>query len=283
MGKLMGSGGEVEGEWWRGIEEQVAAKYYLREPLSFAGAIDETWDDIQSLRRVSSIEQLKSALKRFCEFHGVNRSCWQYLQAHDSEPELAKEIIYNGSEATAAYRYEKIFHIDVMNRLTRRSASAIAWGLPHQSGHFDLEEKKLHGFYGEWGCQRGVMFPVRAPGFMLIGGFNFSERAESFLHRIPAFVPQAHIFCASLQEAAVRVLSPRKYAMNVERSPGLTGREKECVKWSSMGKTAWEISCILSISERTVVAHLENAKRKVGARTLPHLVGIVVAGNIVEL
>ena len=42
----------------------------------------------------------------------------------------------------------------------------------------------------------------------------------------------------------------------------LTGREVECLKWSSAGKTAWEISMILSISMRTVEQHLASAARK---------------------
>ena len=34
--------------------------------------------------------------------------------------------------------------------------------------------------------------------------------------------------------------------------------------WSAEGKTAWEISQILHISERTVVFHLQNASEKLG-------------------
>ena len=42
----------------------------------------------------------------------------------------------------------------------------------------------------------------------------------------------------------------------------LTERERECLWWCSEGKTGWEISKILGISERTVVFHLQNAVRK---------------------
>lgn len=44
----------------------------------------------------------------------------------------------------------------------------------------------------------------------------------------------------------------------------LTKRERECIRWCSEGKTSWEISKILGISERTVVFHLQNATRKLG-------------------
>jgi DNA-binding CsgD family transcriptional regulator len=39
---------------------------------------------------------------------------------------------------------------------------------------------------------------------------------------------------------------------------GITKRELECIRWASEGKTSWEISRILNISERTVNFHLAN-------------------------
>ncbi|CUU44260.1 Transcriptional activator protein luxR [Blastochloris viridis] len=45
----------------------------------------------------------------------------------------------------------------------------------------------------------------------------------------------------------------------------LTPRERECLAWTSVGKTAWEIGSILGISEHTAVAHLNGAVRKLRA------------------
>ncbi len=42
----------------------------------------------------------------------------------------------------------------------------------------------------------------------------------------------------------------------------LSGREQQCLMWVSHGKTSWEISVILGLSERTVNFHLLNACRK---------------------
>jgi DNA-binding CsgD family transcriptional regulator len=47
--------------------------------------------------------------------------------------------------------------------------------------------------------------------------------------------------------------------------PQLTRRQKECLRWAAEGKTAWEISKILSISERTAIFHLSAAVQKLGA------------------
>lgn len=45
----------------------------------------------------------------------------------------------------------------------------------------------------------------------------------------------------------------------------LTPRERECLKWAAVGKSEWEISQILGISEHTSEKHLLNAKFKLGA------------------
>lgn len=45
----------------------------------------------------------------------------------------------------------------------------------------------------------------------------------------------------------------------------LTPRERECLKWAAAGKSEWEISQILGISEHTSEKHLLNAKHKLGA------------------
>lgn len=53
-------------------------------------------------------------------------------------------------------------------------------------------------------------------------------------------------------------------------SGDLSDREKACLSWTALGKSSWEIGCILAISENTVIFHINNAKRKLGvnSRTL---------------
>jgi len=63
----------------------------------------------------------------------------------------------------------------------------------------------------------------------------------------------------------------------------LTPREIECLKWQANGKTMWEVSRILSISEQTVQFHVENAKTKLSATTVPHAVAIAVKNELISV
>lgn len=50
-----------------------------------------------------------------------------------------------------------------------------------------------------------------------------------------------------------------------ESQVSMTAREKEVLRWSAEGKTAYEIGLILSVSERTVNFHINNVVAKLGA------------------
>lgn len=80
----------------------------------------------------------------------------------------------------------------------------------------------------------------------------------------------------ALQLASIYVHNQIRELLSEEtvESPAtrLTPRELECLKWTSSGKTSWEISKILSISQHTVDWYLTSMIRKLGAANRPHAV-----------
>lgn len=58
--------------------------------------------------------------------------------------------------------------------------------------------------------------------------------------------------------------------------PYLTPREREIIKWIVAGKTNWEISAILNISERTVKFHIGNIQNKLDAANKAHVAAIAM-------
>lgn len=47
--------------------------------------------------------------------------------------------------------------------------------------------------------------------------------------------------------------------------PALSPRERECLQWTAAGKTSWEISMILCLSQSTTDGYIASATRKLGA------------------
>lgn len=57
---------------------------------------------------------------------------------------------------------------------------------------------------------------------------------------------------------------------------GLTRREKQCLIWASQGKTAFETSVILGITERTARFYIESARKKLDAVNITQAVSIAL-------
>jgi LuxR family quorum sensing-dependent transcriptional regulator len=82
------------------------------------------------------------------------------------------------------------------------------------------------------------------------------------------------------------------YAHNRIRSLGrskpekrdlLSSREREVLRWAADGKTAWETSVILRISERTVKFHLIQASKKLNAVNRTAAVAKALARGLIKL
>jgi len=63
----------------------------------------------------------------------------------------------------------------------------------------------------------------------------------------------------------------------------LSFRESECLRWTAMGKSAWDTGQIMGVSERTVKFHLENARAKLHAMNTTHAVSKAISLNLIAL
>lgn len=79
-----------------------------------------------------------------------------------------------------------------------------------------------------------------------------------------------------------RLAKPRKPAPPEPLARRLTSKEKQCLAWVSVGKTAWETAVILGLSRRTVEFHLLNATRKLDAANKVQAAFIAVSENLLE-
>lgn len=62
----------------------------------------------------------------------------------------------------------------------------------------------------------------------------------------------------------------------------LTQREAECLTWTANGKTSWEISVILGVSESTATFHLRNAGVKLKASNRAHAVAKALHAGLIS-
>lgn len=66
------------------------------------------------------------------------------------------------------------------------------------------------------------------------------------------------------------------------KSESLTEREKEVLRWLAHGKSNWEVSVILKISERTVRFHINNIMKKLDAVNRTHAMALVLRNGMLD-
>lgn len=66
-----------------------------------------------------------------------------------------------------------------------------------------------------------------------------------------------------------------------DNTPPLSKREIEVLNWLRQGKSSWDISMLLHISERTVNFHVDNIKRKLDAVNRSQAVSVAVQQGLI--
>jgi len=89
-------------------------------------------------------------------------------------------------------------------------------------------------------------------------------------------------------QTVLRYLSPYLHEAMCRAAPStapkpslLTVREIEVLSWAMAGKTNWEISMILNISERTIKFHIQNLMSKLQASSRAHAVAIALGQGLI--
>lgn len=124
-----------------------------------------------------------------------------------------------------------------------------------------LERGRLEGI-GD-----GFTIPANVPG-EAHGSCSFANPAGRPIDQ--DMLPLAQLVGAFAFEGARRMWSMRK--VQTDPAPTLTDRQRDCVFWVARGKSDWEISRILGVSEETVTMHLKQARERYGVQKRTSLV-----------
>jgi LuxR family transcriptional regulator, quorum-sensing system regulator CviR len=118
--------------------------------------------------------------------------------------------------------------------------------------------KEIMSLCADFGLREGYNLGSRSPApgggatLLAFKGRSMSHDRRS-VDTLEFVAPHLHLACS-------RVLQGEDAA-----ATQVSGREREVLQWLQQGKSSWEVSVILAISESTVNFHVSNIKRKLGA------------------
>lgn len=179
------------------------------------------------------------------------------------------------------YRAHEFFRRDPAIAACRRQVTPVHWdSLLFGDGHAPSETRVIHEAK-EFGLRQGISIPVHGPrGKLAIFSISSDQSEGEFKGSVDANLHSLHLMSIHYHASIHQNIFDKDLP---EEEVELTPREIECMRWTAQGKSSWEVSVILSITERTVNFHLGNAMRKMNVYNKTHAVAKMLSMGMAQL
>eukprot|EP00435_Cladocopium_sp_Y103_P077249 s1_g988.t1 len=194
--------------------------------------------------------------------------------------------LYDNSSLPAdlieTYDREEWFSVDPLLGLTAlptvpfSTASAFANVAPGS-----VTETMWHAML-DFKIEHELNIPVRRADGAGQVSLHMAERSKDVFEHFQATLPIAHtIMTAFFGVFENRFLHQSPLYVTPENP--LTPREKDCLKWVAQGQSNGDIAESLNVSVRTAKFHVENAMKKIDAKTRAEAVAIALTRGLIQL
>ncbi len=234
---------------------------------------------IEAFGSASSIEEIHEVCSDLCEQFGFDH----FLYGARIPVSLVKPQIFIISGFPSAwwshYKQSNYLKIDPTVAHCASRTVPLRWSSLKPEKIQNPQVKKLMQEAWDCGLRDGLSLPVHGhQGETAQLSLTCGEASGASRKRLEHALPFVQLLTNYLHEAARRIIEVRQIT---PARAQLTRREKECLLWTAEGKTAWEISQILGVSERTATFHLQNAAGKLNVTNRQHAVARAVSLGLI--
>lgn len=194
----------------------------------------------------------------------LDLSCFAYLALPREPKEKPRLISTYPAKWTSHYLQSHYERIDPVIMQALQTPEPFQWGIG-LSFKYNSAQQELLNEAAQFGIRLGFTVPIH-DGRGPIAALTFATDQQR-----PQFEHCTNSHARVLQLMAMYFHAHVRRKLSGDRKIGgalLSPRELECLEWAAQGKSAWEIGRILGISHHTVASYLENAKEKLGVRTI---------------
>ncbi|NKB44916.1 MAG: hypothetical protein GKS03_11625 [Alphaproteobacteria bacterium] len=234
----------------------------------------EISDVLASLENLDSVENFAKLLGRSCEALGCGSYAYTSLNTETilrsklSETVDDMMVVSNLDSSWMEHYIKENYSIsDPVMMDAIKARQPIIWTEDYRFDTLSADEAQMMADAHDFGVERGMAVPIHGPSGELGMLCVYAEMQDKdFRSHVDATKHEMHLiahYAHSVAQTKLRRAGAPKPIL-------LTDREVEILRWTAEGKTAWEIGSILTISERTVNFHLQNAMVKFGVHNKTH-------------
>lgn len=234
---------------------------------------------IQSLTEAASIAEVHGICSDVCAYFGFDRFHYGAQLPTSFTKPCFIDVSGYPSEWWERYKTEGYLGLDPVVQYCATNFMPLSWDRIKPNKRDRDAGWRIMGEAGDFGLKCGISLPLHtAQGEAAMLSFASARDHEYVTQHWERTAPQAHFFMLYLHEAVRRLLAD---CCVVTQPAQLTERERECLLWAADGKTTWETSRILNISERTVIFHLQNVSEKLNVANRQQAVARAVALGLI--
>ncbi|MBO4225297.1 autoinducer binding domain-containing protein [Bradyrhizobium neotropicale] len=220
-------------------------------------------DAIQTATNADSFERVASRLTNRLGFQR-----FAYLCLNGETPVLISSYPKSWTGRYFQLEYQQL---DPVVRRARLEHTLFSWGGESSAPAGNREQRRFFDEAATFGIRSGITVPIRG-GFGRMAAFTLATgdrevQPERLIADWKDVVQLAGLYFHT--HVTVRLdLSPKAQPLGGD----LTQRERQCLAWTAQGKTVADIAVLVGVAPRTVVFHLDNARRKLGAASIAQCV-----------
>lgn len=228
--------------------------------------LDLTQSFVERCERSAPVAELTAAFQSAIQHLGFRHfACCSHV--NPGRPPANAVVIHNyPTDWVRSYAERNLHQRDPVFHYAERELLPFRWETPaFRAGLTSLQARLLQEA-AEVGIARGYTVPIHLPwtAGALRASCSVIPDARSIDERAYRAVQVMAVYLYASAEPR-RVSSPRERERR--NGPMLSARESQCLELAAEGKSDWDISQLLKISEHTVHKHVEAAKHRLGVST----------------
>jgi len=179
-----------------------------------------------------------------------------YIMVALDERTLTQRLMASGwhPEWIATYTAENLSAADPVRRQASRAINPFFWSEVSYNPEREPRAKEIMELAADFQMNEGFCLPIRDGN--TIAAISIAGDKPDLGHGVKAALHIMSLFAYNRFRALTN--PPLQSSL-------LTEREREALRWVSIGKSDWDISAILHVSERTARAHVLSAVHKLKA------------------
>lgn len=234
----------------------------------------------KELAGIESENDIKQLCEAFCEAADLEYYIYAVVRGVTSlnAPRVTTYTNYP-DEWMKSYLGDEMQKHDPVVKYCFENAAPICWDkLVQLEQYVDPAGAAIMERAAGCGLANGLSIPIKGSGGEMAIFSLATKNIDRIGERLSNALSHAQTLGTELLDAFRRLKSD-----DPEFSQGkLTTREKECLFWACEGKTTWEISKIVNVSERTIIFHLASATNKLGAVNRQHAVAKAIISGLIR-